>query len=80
MQLIHVLAERGDGPVSWVWIRAGLADVGYPATKLTQAEVEQFERSHGRWLDDYRALPPFKRREIDQQLLADWQQAVEDRR
>lgn len=73
MQLIHVLAAgerlRMD---DWRVISVLLGDMGRDSGKLTLPEVTAFDETFGPWLDHYSSLPPFKRKDIDQSLLAEW--------
>lgn len=76
IQLIHILARAGrrrfpDGAPE---VAARIGDLG-PGNRLgsmPMTEVEEWERAYRKWLDAYSEMPPFKQRDVDASLLAEW--------
>lgn len=89
MQLIHALTDGGRwrmpdesdrvmrelrSACSWdIGSNPGLAS---GAAKLTIATVTKFDSRHDDWLTAYAGLPPYRRKDIDQELMREWRRVA----
>lgn len=80
IQLIHVLTRsvRRRWPEDREVIMTHIADMGplTPLRQVTAPMIEKFDTQHQAWLDAYSAMPPYKQREIDSSLLAEWKRVA----